>query len=421
MINRYSTVFLAAMAAAVPAHASESLFAPLTSQTSVYDWTGFYVGVGGGTGFIIDQINVPLLGTSIGGTGGRGYFGKLTLGYDHLFSNGVVLGGAVVGRYGDIDTSWSITGTPFSSEVKADYGFDVIGRVGYTITPRTLAYVLGGYSWQRFEFNSTFPAVTRSWNDNGYVVGIGTETAFRNNWTWSSEYRYSDYSGRSFGPLGGSSIEPATHTFHSSLNYRLGGGLSQQERTPFVHDWAGLKVGGAISVGANVNKITTTGGTFTFDGLATEGYLAEANIGYDWELGERWVAGVVLAAEYISASSSTTTGPVTFNAKADDFGFDALVRVGRKFNDYTLGYVIGGYTWQNLEASVSFPAISRDISVNALTIGTGTELALSEKTSAYVEYRYTRYEDVDLGTFATVEPSSHTVRVGAKFKLYTPD
>lgn len=120
--------------------------------------------------------------------------------------------------------------------------------------------------------------------------------------------------------------------------------------------------------------ITTIGGTFTFDGLATEGYPVEANIGYDWEFGGRWVAGVVLAAEYISAPvSSTVAGATTLRAQADDFGFDALGRVGYKFNDYTLGYVIGGHTWQRGEASISVPSISLDKGLNAVPIGTGTE------------------------------------------------
>lgn len=123
-----------------------------------------------------------------------------------------------------------------------------------------------------------------------------------------------------------------------------------------------------------MDGITTTGGTFTFDGLATEGYLVEANIGYDWEFGERWVAGVVLAAEYISASvASTVLGVATLRAEADDFGFDALGRVGYKFNDYTLGYVIGGHTLQRGEASISVPSISLDKGLNAVSIGTGTE------------------------------------------------
>lgn len=416
MVYRILTALMASMAVSGPVAASD-YFQPLNSQDGLYDWSGVWIGIGGGTGLIIDEVTAPILGTTISGIGGRGYFGKLTVGYDHAFSNGVVVGASVSGRYGDVDTSWSVPGIPFNGTVTADYGVDVIGRLGYAITPRTLAYVLGGYSWQHFKLSSSSHLVAGSWDDNGYVVGIGTETAFRNNWTWASEYRYSSYSGASIAGFGGASIDPVTHAFHSSLNYRFGGGPSGQSRDPIAYEWSGLKVGAAFSLGVAINKFTTTGGA-TYDGLATEGYLGEINIGYDREFGERWLAGVVLAAEYIEASSSATAAGITVSAAADDFGFDALLRVGRKFNDHTLGYLIGGYSWQKLSASISVPAISTSVGVNGFSIGSGSEFVLSDTITGYVEYRYTRYEDINLGALTTVDPSSHTVRVGAKLKLY---
>ncbi|WP_419909040.1 outer membrane protein [Hoeflea sp.] len=385
--------------------------APLTQQDSVYDWTGFYIGAGGGTGYLLDSVSIPLIGVStVGGVGGRGFFGKVTAGYDHMFSNGIVVGAAVSGRYGDVETSWTVP--LLTGSVTADYGIDVTGRLGYAITPRTLAYVLGGYSWQHFELSTPFAALSTTWEDSGFVAGLGLETAVTDHWTWSSEYRYSQYSGTTLGPLGNISIDPVTHTFHTSINYRFGGGPSGIQRNAFVHDWNGLKVGGAISAGISVNELTALGGLVTFDGLATEGFLGEINVGYDREFGERWVAGVMLAAEYVGFSSSFSALGATATVEADDFGFDALLRAGYKVNDYTLGYVIGGYTWQRLSASGTGIglAASTTVDVNALTVGAGTELALSEKTSAYIEYRYTDYEDVSFGLL-TLEPSSHTVRV----------
>lgn len=391
----------------------------LTSQTSVYDWSGFYLGVGGGTGYILDEVTLPSIGaSSISGVGGRGFFGKLTAGYDHAFSNGFIVGGAIAARYGDVETSWTVPGVGFTADIEADYGVDITGRVGYELTPRTIAYLLGGYSYQHFEFNTSVAGASVDWHDNGFVAGVGFETAVRNNWTWSSEYRYAQYSGESISAFGGASIDPVIHSFHSSLNYRFGGGPSQREREPFNHTWTGIKLGGAISAGISVSDVSSGTGGSTFDGLSTEGYLGEVSIGYDHEFGRRWVAGVQLAAQYIDSAASATAAGVTITAKAEDFGFDALARVGYKFNDYTLGYVIGGYSWQNLSASISTPAITEDVGVSGFSIGTGSEFALSEKLSTFVEYRYTQYEDVNLGSVASLEPVSHTVRLGAKFKLY---
>ncbi|MEM6463229.1 MAG: outer membrane beta-barrel protein [Pseudomonadota bacterium] len=394
----------------------------LNNKVSVYDWSGFYIGFGGGTGYLLETVSAPALGvSSVSGVSGRGFFGKLTVGRDFQFSNGFVAGVEVSGRYGDVETSWNVPPVPFAGSVTADYGFDVVGRVGYTITPRTLAYLLGGYSWQHFDLDITTGAGSTTWNESGFVVGFGLERAIRDNWTWGSEYRYSQYSGETIAALGGVSIDPVTHSFNTNINYRFDGGPSEIQRDAFSYDWSGLKLGGAVSVGMAYNKINVPLAATSFDGLGTEGFLGEVNIGYDWELRERLVAGVILAAEYVGFSSSLSALGVTVTSDADDLGFDALLRGGYKFGDYVLGYVVGGYTYQNLSASATGfgTSASVDVGVNALTIGTGTELALSERTSAYIEYRYTMYEDVDVGTLVTLEPSSHTVRVGAKFKLFS--
>ncbi len=420
MHNRLAATVFAAMAVTVPAKAADIFIPgsqPLTSQVSIYNWSGFYLGVGGGTGYVLDEVS-SVAGSSISGIGGQGFFGKLTAGYDYDFGNGFVLGGQLVGRYGDIDTTFSIPAVPFSVDGKADWGFDALARVGYTITPRTLAFILGGYSYQNFEVTTPLGG-SESWGKSGYTVGFGLETAFRNNLTWSGSYRFSKYSGSNIGILGLIEVDPAIHTFHSSINYRFGGGPSERSQAPIEHDWTGIKIGGSIGGGISREKITTPlGGGTTLDSLITEGYIGNVSIGYDHEFGSRWVGGIQLGAQYIGASASATIAGITATAEADDFGFEAVLRGGYKFNDYTLGYVVGGYAYQNLSASLSGPVpLSVDKGVNAFTIGTGTELALSERMTGFVEYRYTVYEDINLGD-TTFEPTSHTVRVGAKLKIF---
>ena len=417
MKKQFAALVLAGTALTFPA-ASADYFTPLTSQTSIFNWTGAYIGIGGGTGITNANTNLPgaASATILDGSGDRGYFGKLTLGYDHMFANGVILGASVAGRYGDIDSSWSNTGLT-SGSIEADYGIDVVARLGYAITPRTMAYVLAGYSWQHFTYTGAGPAASADWNDNGYVVGIGTETAFRNNWTWASEYRYANYSGVNIAANAGN-IDPAIHSFHSSLNYRFGGGPSGITRAPVAYDWSGLKFGGALGLNVAINEGSSA--VTSFNSFTGEGFLGELNIGYDHQFHEKWLAGVVLAGRYANASSSATFVTTTGTVEDDGFGFDALLRVGRKVNDYTLGYIIGGYSWQKAQATIATGGVvtaTANPGLNGFTIGSGTELALSERTTAFVEYRYSAYEDFSVGAL-NIDPSGHSVRVGAKFKLY---
>lgn len=418
MRNRITAAIVASLAASVPTTAADLYIAPeppapLISQNSVYDWTGFRIGLGTATTMLNNRVSAPLGPITFGGIGGRGFVGTLTAGYDHALANGFIVGASVLGRYGDTDASWS--GIGFSGEIKADYGFDVVGRLGYAITPGTMAYLLGGYSWQHYKLTGATPTVSQNWGASGYVVGIGTETAFRDNWTWSSEYRYANYGNEGVAAYGGG-IDPVVHSFYSSLNYRPGGGPSSQTMAPVVYDWTGLKIGGALGLAVTDNKLT--GGTAVINGVSNEAILAEVNIGYDREFGGKWLGGIVLAAGYDGGRSQITSGG-TLIVKTEDFGFDAMLRVGHKFNNQTVGYVIGGYSWQKM-TGVNPAGVSSSTGVNGFTIGTGAELALSEKLTAFVEYRYSDYQNFSFAAapITTVDPTDHSVRVGAKWKLY---
>lgn len=415
---RITTAVAATLAISVPATAADLYVAPeppapLISGESVYNWTGFRIGLGFGTVMMNNDLRTPgILGTTFGGLGDRGFVGTLSAGYDHTLANGVVVGASVQGRWGDADTS--ITGGGTTAEIKADYGFDAVARLGYSITPRTLAYVLGGYSWQHYKLSGTGPAVSQNWGTSGYVLGFGTETAIANNWTWSSEYRYANYGTESI-PAYAGSVDPVVHSFYTSLNYRPAGGPSGQTMAPVAYDWNGLKVGGALGIGVALNKISGSG--TVLDKMSNEAFLAEANIGYDREFGSHWLGGVVLAAGYDGGRSQFVSGAGVSNSKTEDFGFDAMVRVGRKFNGQTLGYIIGGYSWQQMSTTIA-GAGTNSTGVSGFTIGTGAEFALSEKLTAFVEYRYSGYQDYNVTPAITVDPSDHSVRVGAKWKLY---
>ena len=82
---------------------------------------------------------------SLDSISGQGVLGDLSLGYDYQFANNFVAGIVLGARYSSISTDASVG--PYGASVAADYGFDALARIGYSFGP-SMAYVIGGYSWQ---------------------------------------------------------------------------------------------------------------------------------------------------------------------------------------------------------------------------------------------------------------------------------
>jgi outer membrane immunogenic protein len=185
--------------------------APAPAPVASYNWTGCYLGGGGGYG-MYDQ-DTQLFGAGGAPTnnsldqGGRGWFATVQVGCD------IQIGGSfVIGAFADYD--WSrIRGNHTggdgsvglqSGRVKLDNSWAAGGRIGYLVTPSLLAFFSAGYTQAEFTGttfffpggaadNSATPGATFS----GYFIGGGTEYAL--SWLpfrglfWKSEYRFADY------------------------------------------------------------------------------------------------------------------------------------------------------------------------------------------------------------------------------------
>ncbi len=392
--------------------------APAPVPAVGFNWSGFYVGVGGGFGAVNHKVGLSGLG-SFNGLGGEGVFGEITAGYDHMLGNRFLLGGFIDARVGDIGPSLDITGVP-SIDLTNSYGFDAIGRVGYLLNGSTLGYVLGGYSWERFSLDTGAIGLKYHESRSGYVVGVGMETAIASNWTIKAEYRYANYGDDTILgiPL---SVEPSTHTFHIAANYRFGAeGAGPAIASP-AYDWSGFYVGAALGAGEVVHDVSILGG-IDLNGIGGEGVFGELNAGYDYDFG-KLVAGVMVDGNYsgISTDLNATGGVGSASIKAD-YGFDILGRVGMKVNPSTLAYVLGGYSWGHFKAEASTGGRSigsYDWSSSGFSVGGGLETAVSTHTTLGIEYRYAQFGDEDFGSggLVKVEPSSYTVRVGLKYKF----
>ena len=243
----------AVSAADLPARTYSKALPP----AAVVNWTGCYVGGGGGfgmwnqenTGF--DDSFVPRAQvTATSTTGGRGYFGTVQGGCDYQFT---ALGtNFVIGAFGDYDFS-SLKGKmsppvffTLVGDEKMSSAWAVGGRIGWLATPNLLTYFSAGYTeatFDRINFNvllgPPFGVPTIFFQDKrnyrGYFIGAGDEYAlnFLPGLFWKTEYRFSTFdtetnpgrfttTGLSIG--GSDDSRKWVHTVRSELVYRFNWG-----------------------------------------------------------------------------------------------------------------------------------------------------------------------------------------------------
>ena len=130
------------------------------------NWTGCYVGAGGGYGHYYQEntgyddgapfgrLPVRTQITDTFSTGGKGWFGTVQGGCDYQFNTGSWA--IVVGAFGDYDFAdikgrrvGPLDGPGVGNEALTD-SWAVGGRIGALVTPQLLAYFSGGYSEARF-------------------------------------------------------------------------------------------------------------------------------------------------------------------------------------------------------------------------------------------------------------------------------
>jgi outer membrane immunogenic protein len=209
-----------AVASASPTPAYLPLKAPPQPAPVAYSWTGCYVDAGGGYGLwnqdhyfeagppvVPGFIQLDTTQTA----GGRGWLGRFGGGCDVQDNANLHL---VLGVLADYDVK-NLTGTwsdtlGFAGSETENSSWAVGPRIGYAVTPATLAYADGGYTQARFgSFGLTtatgiaLPFNMATTTYDGWFVGGGTETAL-SSWLSAlpaglflrSEYRYSSFNNK---------------------------------------------------------------------------------------------------------------------------------------------------------------------------------------------------------------------------------
>ncbi|MAZ83513.1 MAG: hypothetical protein CME90_07865 [Hoeflea sp.] len=181
--------------------------------------------------------------------------------------------------------------------------------------------------------------------------------------------------------------------------------------------WSGFYIGGGVGAGAVNHEFSIAGGSF--DGLGGEGVYGELSLGYDYMLTDRFLLGGFISARMGMVETTLSIPTVADTTATLDHGFDAGVRAGYLITPETLGYVLAGYSYQNLDISVPPLAFSTDEDFSGFVVGFGLETAITNRLTAKVEYNYRQYGGEDFGTGGafSIEPSTHTVLLGLNYRF----
>lgn len=182
---------------------------------SVYNWTGFYLGLVGG-GAWEDSGSPRMQGGFVGGTAG----------YNWQTGN-VVFGVEADGAWADVSASAAAAVPGFgvvTASSKTDALGTVRGRIGYAVN-NVLFYGTGGYAWidNKITLSALGVSISDSKFHSGWTVGAGVEAFIAPQWSIKGEYLYRSLGGETYftGALPTGTLN--LHTVQLGVNYHFNG------------------------------------------------------------------------------------------------------------------------------------------------------------------------------------------------------
>ncbi|MCW5688154.1 MAG: porin family protein [Pseudolabrys sp.] len=197
----------AASAADMPART----YTKAPPMAAPFNWTGFYLGLNAGYGWV-----------DSGGSNPGGFVGGGQIGYNWQgYNSPLVLGIEADLQGADIDESVTVGGVTATTRAKA-FG-TVRGRIGYAFD-RAMIYATGGWAYTRTSLDLSGPGGSISSSDwsSGWALGGGVEYAFMGPWSAKLEYLHVD-SGDVTLTLAGTSVTGNydMNVVRAGLNYRF--------------------------------------------------------------------------------------------------------------------------------------------------------------------------------------------------------
>lgn len=199
---------------------------------SVYDWTGFHVGVNGA--YLSSETRWdlgPAPFAADGSNKGTGFFGGAQLGYD-IQAGAWVFGVEAQGDWGELSGQHlSLVNDANLDRAKVDGVGLFTARVGYAFD-NVLFYAKGGAAVTHNKYavlDAATEAVLATGSDTrwGGAAGAGVEVAFSTNWSASVDYVHGFFDRKTlaFAPAGFGSyaIRQDFELVSFHVNYRFGG------------------------------------------------------------------------------------------------------------------------------------------------------------------------------------------------------
>jgi outer membrane immunogenic protein len=211
-------------ALAAPASAADLAARPYTKApvavASVYNWTGFYLGIVGGGAWEDASGSPKMKGGFVGGTAGYNWqTGNVVFGLETDATwadvSASATGATLVPGFGLVTTT---------ATSKTDAMGTVRGRIGYAVN-NVLFYGTGGYAWIDNKITVAIPgaSISDSKFHSGWTVGAGVEAFFAPQWSVKGEYLYRSLGGETYfsGALPTGTLN--FHTVQVGVNYHFNG------------------------------------------------------------------------------------------------------------------------------------------------------------------------------------------------------
>lgn len=177
--------------------------------------------------------------------------------------------------------------------------------------------------------------------------------------------------------------------------------------------WTGI-YGGLHAGYGFANTSIALAGLFGFSGIGSNGWLIGGRIGADYQLAQRWVAGVVVEGNLQAIDTVIGFGGGSIKISGDQ-SWAVRGRLGYLLTPETLLYVTGGFTQGRARLSAGGAAAS--FTANGWQVGGGIETRLAGNWFLFGEYVHTFSNS--FGQFAplSVRTTSATARIGVNYRF----